>query len=167
MHALQEEAPATDERPLAATPAAVFDAVDPRFRGERFGNAVHHALEHVDFQAWQDHTDAAHPAGEREVLVRALESQDYPADSIADGVRELTRLVAATLNAPLPEGGRLCDLSPSARVAEIEFHFVLADAVRMQEREERGAVGIGEDEVELDLRHARGRRQVAEATAFG
>ena len=113
---------------VAATPLAVFDAVDPRFRGERFGNAVHHALEHADFQAWRDHTDAAAPAGEREVLVRALESQDYAADSIADGVRELTRLVAATLNAPLPEGGRLCDLSRSARVAEIEFHFVLADA---------------------------------------
>jgi exodeoxyribonuclease V beta subunit len=128
VHALQEEAPAIDERPLAATPAAVFEAVDPRFRGERFGNAVHHALEHADFEAWRDHTGVAAPAGEREVLIRALESQGYAADSLVDGVRELTRLVAATLNAPLPEGGRLCELSPSARVAEIEFHFVLADA---------------------------------------
>ncbi len=128
VHALQDEAPAIDERPLAATPASVFEAVDPRFRGERFGNAVHHALEHADFDAWRDHHETAPPARERDVLVRALQSQDYAADSIDDGVHELTRLVAATLNAPLPEGGRLCDLPTSARVAEIEFHFVLADA---------------------------------------
>lgn len=127
-HALQEEAPATDERPLAATPASVFEAVDPRFRGERFGNAVHHALEHADFAAWEDHDAVAPPPGQRDVLAHALESQDYPPDSIDDGVHELTRLVAATLNAPLPEGGRLCDLPPSARVAEIEFHFTLVDA---------------------------------------
>jgi exodeoxyribonuclease V beta subunit len=128
VHAVQDETPATDERPLAVTPAAVFEAVDPRFRGERFGNAVHHALEHADFAAWRDHTGAAPPASQREVLVAALQSQDYTPDSIEEGVRELARLVAATLNAPLPEGGRLCELPPQARVAEIEFHFTLADA---------------------------------------
>ena len=128
VHALQEEAPAVDERPLAATPPAVFEAVDPRFRGERFGNAVHHALEHADFAQWRGHADADPPAGERDVLVRALLSQDYAPDHVDDGVRELARLVSATLNAPLPEGGRLCDVPPSARVAEIEFHFTLADA---------------------------------------
>src|ERR671913_545387 len=50
VHALQDEAPAIDERPLAATPTAVVDAGDPRLPGERFGNAVHHALEHADFR---------------------------------------------------------------------------------------------------------------------
>jgi exodeoxyribonuclease V beta subunit len=128
VHALQDEAPATDERPLAATPPTVFAEVDPRFRGERFGNAVHHALEHADFARWRDHAGEAPPAAQREVLVAALQSQDYPPDSVDDGVRELARLVAATLNAPLPEGGRLCELAPAACVAEIEFHFTLADA---------------------------------------
>ncbi|KQY54671.1 exodeoxyribonuclease V subunit beta [Lysobacter sp. Root494] len=128
VHAVQDEAPAIDERPLAATPPAVFEAVDPRFRGERFGNAVHHALEHADFAQWSDHAGAEPPEGERDVLVRALQSQDYASDHVDDGVYELTRLVSATLNAPLPEGSRLCDVPPSARVAEIEFHFTLADA---------------------------------------
>ncbi|QSX79129.1 UvrD-helicase domain-containing protein [Agrilutibacter solisilvae] len=126
VNALHEETPATDERPLAATPPAVFEAVDPRFRGERFGNAVHHALEHAEFARWAGHDDDLPPLSQHDVLVQALESQDYAADSVEDGVRELTRLVAATLNAPLPEGGRLCDLPASARVAEIEFHFTLA-----------------------------------------
>ncbi|MFC5578843.1 UvrD-helicase domain-containing protein [Lysobacter niabensis] len=128
VHAVQEEAPATDERPLATTPAVAFEAVDPRFRGERFGNAVHHALEHADFAKWRGHVDALPPPDQHDVLVQALQSQDYALDSIDDGVRELTRLVAATLNAPLPEGGRLCELPASAQVAEIEFHFTLADA---------------------------------------
>jgi exodeoxyribonuclease V beta subunit len=128
VHAVQEEAPATDERPLATTPPAAFEAVDPRFRGERFGNAVHHALEHADFARWRDHAGDTPPAMQREVLVAALQSQDYAPEYLDDGVRALTPLVAATLNAPLPEGGRLCDLLPSARVAEIEFHFTLADA---------------------------------------
>ena len=128
VHAVQDEAPAADERPLAAVPLPVFEAIDPRFRGERFGNAVHHVLEHADFGRWRGHDGAAPPPDQHAVLVRALESQDYPPDSHADGVRELAHLVAATLNAPLPEGGRLCDLPASARVAEIEFHFTLADA---------------------------------------
>jgi exodeoxyribonuclease V beta subunit len=125
-HALHEETPATDERPLAT--AVVIPAVDPRFRGERFGNAVHHALEHADFAAWRDHADASPPSAELPVLLAALQAQDYGEADSADGVRELTRLVADTLNAPLPEGGRLCDLPAHACVAEIEFHFTLADA---------------------------------------
>jgi len=127
-HAVVDEAPATDERPLAATPPDAFEGIDPRFRGERFGNAVHHALEHADFAAWRDHAGDAPPPAQREVLVAALESQDYTRDSVDDGVRALAPLVAATLNAPLPEGGRLCELPAHARVPEIEFHFTLADA---------------------------------------
>ena len=127
-HAMVDDAPATDERPLAATPPAVFEDVDPRFRGERFGNAVHHALEHADFAAWRDHAGDTSPPPQRDVLIAALESQDYSADSLDDGVRALAPLVAATLNAPLPEGARLCELPLQARVPEIEFHFTLADA---------------------------------------
>jgi len=32
------------------------------------------------------------------------------------------------LNAPLPEGVRLCDVPEGDRIAELEFHFTLADA---------------------------------------
>ncbi|KGQ18357.1 Exodeoxyribonuclease V beta chain [Lysobacter dokdonensis DS-58] len=122
--ALAEEAPADDERPLA-----VFEDIDPallRFSGTRFGNALHHALEHVDFAAWRDATDA--PEDQRAFLCDALRSQDYPESDFDAGVRELAPLIARTLNAPLPEGVRLCDVADAARVAELEFHFTLADA---------------------------------------
>ncbi len=52
------------------------------------------------------------------------------ADDIDDGVRALAPLIGDTLNAPLPEGARLCDLPPAARAAEIEFHFALAEPQR-------------------------------------
>lgn len=43
-------------------------------------------------------------------------------------MRELTPLIAATLNAVLPEQLRLCDLPPAARINELEFHFALRGA---------------------------------------
>jgi exodeoxyribonuclease V beta subunit len=124
-HALAEEAAADDER--VATAVALPPA---RFGGVRFGNALHHALEHVDFAAWRDAGDAvdAMPPGQAAVLEAALRSQDYPQAEWPEALRELAPLVARTLNAPLPEGLRLCELPPPARVAELEFHFVLADA---------------------------------------
>jgi exodeoxyribonuclease V beta subunit len=125
--ALVEETAAADERPLATAAVATDAPIDPRFRGERFGNAVHHALEHVDFARWSGCDGSAPPPEQRQVLIDALDSQGYASDDHADGVRELARLVADTLNAPLPEGGRLCELPAGDRVAEIEFHFTLAD----------------------------------------
>ncbi|MCI4568050.1 exodeoxyribonuclease V subunit beta [Lysobacter sp. CFH 32150] len=128
MQALVEETPASDERPLAV---AVETPRDLRFSGERFGNVLHHALEHTDFAAWRDHAGEAPPPGQDDVLRRALQSQDYRDSDFADGVRALTPLVAATLNAPLPEGMRLCDVPPAQRIAELEFHFTLDDASAM------------------------------------
>ena len=122
---LVEHAPASDERPLAI---AVDLPRDPRFSGERFGNILHHALEHTDFAAWRDHLGETPPPGQDAVLRRALQSQDYREVDYADGVRALTPLVAATLNALLPEGVRLCDVPPAQRIAELEFHFALDDA---------------------------------------
>ncbi|WP_197426977.1 UvrD-helicase domain-containing protein [Noviluteimonas gilva] len=122
--ALAEEAPADDERPLA-----VFETIDPallRFSGTRFGNALHHALENVDFAAWRDPDDV--PADQLTILRDALRSQDYPESDFDAGVRELAPLVAHTLIAPLPEGVRLCDVPVASRIAELEFHFTLADA---------------------------------------
>ncbi|MCL1636029.1 exodeoxyribonuclease V subunit beta [Luteimonas sp. SX5] len=124
--ALVEETPAGDERPTAALPVA------PRaFGGERFGNALHHALEHADFAAWRDADDV--PAGQAEGLRRALRSQGYREEQDIDGLREMAPLVAATLNATLPAadgeiGFRLCELAATERIAELEFHFVLNDA---------------------------------------
>jgi exodeoxyribonuclease V beta subunit len=165
-----DEAPADDERPLA-----VLELAPTRFGGTRFGNALHQALEHVDFARWRDcdgdaTTDGGVPEGEARHLEQALHDQDYPDSDLADGVRELANLVARTLNAALPltpslsrsegEGGggvapvgdepapahphpnplpqagegattasvvRLCDIPPHDRIAELEFHFTLAD----------------------------------------
>jgi exodeoxyribonuclease V beta subunit len=125
--ALADEAPADDERPIAAIDPAL--AVAPsRFGGTRFGNALHHALEHVDFGAWRDAGDDAPTPAQRDVLFAAMRSQDYPASDLEEGARELAPLVARTLNAPLPEGVRLCDVPDADRIAELEFHFTLADA---------------------------------------
>ena len=125
--ALAEEAPADDERaPVIAD--APLDPAALRFGGTRFGNALHHALEHVDFAAWRDSDGSVIPEGESTALQDALRSQDYPDSDFDAGVRQLAPLIARTLNAPLPEGVRLADVPASARVAELEFHFTLADA---------------------------------------
>ena len=137
--ALAEEAPADDERPLAIVAAALdgsaVDAPDApvdlaqlRFSGTRFGNALHTALEHVDFAAWRECDGTTIPEGELPALQAALRSQDYAEADHDAGARELAPLIARTLNARLPEGQRLADVPPAARIAELEFHFTLADA---------------------------------------
>ena len=122
-----DEAPADDERPLAS-----LDAGPVRFGGTRFGNALHQALEHVDFARWRDCDSEQVPDGELAVLHNALLDQDYAEADLEDGARELAALIARTLNAPLgardASDVRLCDVPPAARIAELEFHFTLADA---------------------------------------
>ena len=121
--AIVEARPADDEVPVAALPAA------PKvFAGSRFGNAVHQALEHVDFAAWRDHAGETPPAGQAQALLDALLGQGYAEKLHEAGVRELTPLIARTLNAPLPEGVRLCQLPPQARRVELEFHLALRGA---------------------------------------
>ncbi|HZX76012.1 exodeoxyribonuclease V subunit beta [Lysobacter sp.] len=128
-NALVEEAPADDERPLAA---AAVPLAPVRFGGTRFGNALHLALERVDFARWCDVDGSDVPEGQHKPLVDALRAQDYAEADLEDGVRELAPLIARTLNAPLPttDGAaavRLCELAPAARLSELEFHFTLAD----------------------------------------
>ena len=127
VHASVDEAPADDERPLAS-----FDAGPARFGGTRFGNALHQALEHVDFARWTDADGEHAPESELAILRAALRAQDYAEADLDDGARELALLVARTLNAPLGvrEAGdvRLCDVPATTRIAELEFHFTLADA---------------------------------------
>ena len=129
VQALAEEAPAADELPLGGLAAAP----PARFAGTRFGNALHDALEHCEFARWRNADGLSVPEGEQRALRSGLERHGYGRDDLDAGVRELAPLVARTLNAPLPLGGdgehvRLCDLSSDARVAELEFHFTLADA---------------------------------------
>lgn len=123
-----ESRPADDEVPLAAS-----TPLQPRlFAGSRFGNVLHHALEHVDFAAWRDHTGSVPPAGQREFLINALNSQGY-AEKLHDaGVRELVPLIANTVNAELPEHLRLCDLPNASRLVELEFHLALRGATTRQ-----------------------------------
>ena len=125
--ALTREAGGSDARGAA-------DEHDPpgapdRFSGARFGNVLHDALEHVDFAAWRDWTGAAPPPGQVEPIERALRGGGYTSAADLDaGVPRVAALVRDTLNVVLPEGVRLADVPPSARIAELEFHFDLAPA---------------------------------------
>jgi exodeoxyribonuclease V beta subunit len=104
------------------TSPTVFDT---RFSGSRFGNVLHHALEHVDFNAWSGWSNDAPPAGQEQPLRDALLAGGYAQVDVEDGITELVSLIGRTLTVPLPEGDRLCDLPADARRAELEFHFAL------------------------------------------
>jgi len=93
--------------------------------GARFGNALHAALENIDFARWRDWQGDAPPRGEEDALRHALGANGYVDDGIAGGLAPLTALVGDTVNARLPEGVRLADIAPRDRRAEIEFHFAL------------------------------------------
>ena len=125
-----DERAASDEPVLPEAEAATADVAttgfDRRFSGSRFGNVLHDALEHVDFAAWSDwHGGGAIPAGQDAALRNALRTEGYTDDDLEDGIAELAPLVGRTLTVPLPEGGRLCDLPPGSRRAELEFHFAM------------------------------------------
>ena len=103
------------------------DPDDARFVGSRFGNALHAALENVDFSAWLDWTNDAPPPGQQAPLAQALRDFGYGgAGLLDDGLSLLTRLVSETLNVPLPEGTRLAAVPLVARRNEMEFHLSLA-----------------------------------------
>jgi exodeoxyribonuclease V beta subunit len=98
-----------------------------RFAGPRFGNALHAALEHVDFSAWDGWRGELPPPGQLAPLAHALRDTGFATDAdLEEGVPLLTTLVSATLNAPLPEGTRLAAVPATERVAEMEFHLALA-----------------------------------------
>jgi exodeoxyribonuclease V beta subunit len=98
-----------------------------RFSGTRFGNALHGALESVRFAAWRDFQGLLPPSGELEALQEALRREGFASEAdLEEGVPLLTRLVAATLNARLPEGTVLASLPPASLCVEMEFHLELA-----------------------------------------
>ncbi|MFT3897537.1 MAG: exodeoxyribonuclease V subunit beta [Thermomonas sp.] len=104
----------------------VETAFDPRFAGNRYGVALHAALEHSDFAAWKHwRSDDGTPGGEIQVIADALRGEGYGADDLDDGIALTTELVGNTLTVALPEGLRLCDLPFDQRRPEIEFQFAL------------------------------------------
>jgi exodeoxyribonuclease V beta subunit len=118
--ATSDERGAEDEAGLDLAPT------DTRFTGTRFGNALHLALEGVDFARWRDwRADAAPPPGEETALSAALRREGYADADIGDGLPLLGRLIREALNTRMPEGARLCDLPVDARRAEMEFHFAM------------------------------------------
>ena len=109
-----------------AAAEAVDAAFDTRFAGNRYGVALHAALEHADFAAWRAWREGdGAPTGEVEVIEDALRDEGYGDDSLDDGLALTTRLIGHTLCVALPEGVRLCDVPVAERRAEIEFQFAL------------------------------------------
>jgi len=115
----------------AVATAATGPAFDPRFAGNRFGVALHAALERIalepaGFAAWRDWRpgDAA-PAEEARPIADALRAGGYGADELDDGIALTTALIGHTLTVALPEGARLCEVPAAERRPEIEFQFAL------------------------------------------
>ncbi len=120
---------AADEAEQSSSLLAVTDEIfDKRFAGIAFGNALHHALENTDVQAWAGHDDAGSaPTSEIPLLHQALLRQGYTQEELIAGTLQLAPLIFNTLRVQLPEGVRLCDLSAHARLNEMEFHFSLRE----------------------------------------
>jgi exodeoxyribonuclease V beta subunit len=99
--------------------------------GARFGNVLHAALERVDFARWRAgrggwQRDDEAPDAQAPLLREALREGGFDTEPLLDeGSRLLARLIGHTLNVPLPEGVRLCELAAEARRHELEFHFAL------------------------------------------
>lgn len=129
------QAAAEDEKASSTVALSLPDsATDKRFSGIAFGNALHEVLEHTSFAAWSATQDALSlPDSEATWFDKALLRQAYRDDELEPGKAQLTPLVFHTLRTTLPENLRLCDLSASDCLHEMEFHFSLraceADAV--------------------------------------
>lgn len=120
--------PATggNDEPDGAEDVAVDTDFDARFAGNRYGVALHAALEHAEFAAWRDWQAGDHaPNAEADVIADALGKEGYGADVLEDGISLTTQFVGQTLTVALPEGVRLCDVPIGERRAEIEFQFSL------------------------------------------
>ncbi len=115
-----------NDEPDATDDVVVDTDFDPRFAGNRYGVALHAALEHADFAAWREWTaDDAAPADEASVIADALREEGYGVDVLDDGIALTAQLVGQTLTVALPESVRLCDVPVGERRPEIEFQFAL------------------------------------------
>ncbi|TQD46649.1 UvrD-helicase domain-containing protein [Marilutibacter aestuarii] len=116
-----------EPEPTAAVTAIGGDdlADDRRFGGTVFGNALHEALENIDFAAWRHWRGGPAPGGQDMPLREALARGGFADADIDDGATLLAQLIGHTLTVQLPEGGRLADTPAWQRRAEMEFHFAL------------------------------------------
>lgn len=115
-----------NDEPEVEAEAAPDDGHDARFVGNRYGVALHAALEHADFAAWRDWQSGDDaPADQAINIAEALLAEGYGADALEAGGALTTRLVGHTLTVALPEGVRLCDVPADQRRPEIEFQFAL------------------------------------------
>ena len=118
---------ASDEPAQGGVESGSAGAQTAQFAGARFGNALHAALEMVDFAAWATWCEGdPPPATQQALLLDALRDEGYAASDLDPGAELLGTLVGRTLTATLPEGGALHSLPAHDRRAEIEFHFALA-----------------------------------------
>ncbi len=97
---------------------------DPELAGAGFGSAVHAVLEHADFAAWA----GVGPLPDREAArLDAILARLPSLDPAAARRQAVAQQVRAALNAPLPEGLRLCALPANERRAELPFTLRLKD----------------------------------------
>ncbi len=120
-----------NDEPDAADDIVIDIGFDARFAGNRYGVALHAALENIalqqaDFTAWCGWRpgDAA-PGDHARVIADGLAQEGYGAEVIDDGIALTAQLIGHTLTVALPEGVRLCDVPADARRPEIEFQFSL------------------------------------------
>src|SRR5690348_4440256 len=102
-------------------------AIAASLAGARFGTSVHAALEHADFATWQDAEGI--PDTQRDLIVRSLRAQGLPEPgtiSLERAVAQVGECMRGALNVPLACGTRLCEVAPTRRRAEMEFHLRLA-----------------------------------------
>ena len=118
---------AEDEPDLVV--AGDFDtpvAFDARFSGSRFGNVLHDALEHMDFDAWRDWREAQAPEGQEIRASRGVARRRLCRCRPGRWRRRIgDRWSAARLPWHCRKAARLSDLPMDARRAELEFHFSL------------------------------------------
>ena len=115
-----------NDEPEAGEDAPVDAGFDPRFAGNRYGVALHAALEVADFAAWRAwQAGNPAPAGEAAGISAALRAQGYASEMLDDGIALTTQLIGHTLGVAMPEGTRLCDVPADEHRAEIEFQFAL------------------------------------------
>src|SRR5690606_23251562 len=122
--ATEDAGAASDEPAQGGVESGSAGAQTAQFAGARFGNALHAALEKVDFAAWATWCEGdSPPAAQQTLLLDALRDEGYADSDLDPGAELLGTLVGRTLTATLPEGGALHSLPAHERRAEIEFHF--------------------------------------------
>ncbi len=119
---------AADHDDAAVPVIASADVVEvaSRPRGADYGNAVHGILEHADFAAWRDAETI--PESQVSLLQQQLRQAGYSGRELDQAQAATARMLRDSFNAAFLGESRLVDLPPSARCAEMRFHFGMAGA---------------------------------------